>query len=221
MYLSELSDYVLAPSGTGRGLNRFNFTISKGDAYSIKSDSGDDARLLLKALATLIYPTKGAYLFYGEKLDFTDYRKLLFCKREIGYIALDSAMISNRTIRENLLFMRHYFENSLDISLDEQTKNLCRDFRIYDKLDIHVSKLDRMDLRVAIAIRELTKHPKLLIVERPEDLVSHIKRGLFLKILNDMIIAKIPMVFLSYREDLIRELANKKITIENGKLTTN
>jgi ABC-type ATPase involved in cell division len=221
VYLSELSDYVLAPIGTGSGLNRFNFTISKGDACSIKSDSRDDARLLLKALATLIYPTKGVYLFYGEKLDFTDYRKLLFCKREIGYIALDSAMLSNRTIRENLLFMRHYFENSLDISLDEKTKKLCRDFRIYDKLDIHASKLDRMDLRVAIAIRELTKRPKLLIVERPEDLVSHIKRGLFLKILNDMIIAKIPMVFLSYSEGLIRELANKKITIENGNFTTN
>ncbi len=220
MYLSELSDYVLAPIGTGSGLNRFNFTISKGDAYSIKSDSGDDARLLLKALATLIYPTRGTYLFYGEKLDFTDYRKLLFCKREIGYIALDSAMISNRTIRENLLFMRHYFENSMDISLDEQTKKLCRDFGIYDKLDTHASKLDRMDLRVAIAIRELTKRPKLLIVERPEDLVSHSKRGLFLKILNDMIIAKIPMVLLSYSEDLIRELETKKITIENGKFTT-
>ncbi len=102
-----------------------------------------------------------------------------------------------------------YFENSLDISLDDQAKNLCRDFRIYDKLDTHASKLDRMDLRAAITIRELTKHPKLLIVERPEDLVSHSKRGLFLKILNDMIIAKIPMVLLSYSEDLIRELANK------------
>ena len=92
MHLIELSNYSLAPTGSGNGLDGFYLALSKGDIYSIQTDLIDDASNLLRALATLTHPIKGAYLFMGEKLDFSDYRKLLPYKKKIGYIAPDSAM---------------------------------------------------------------------------------------------------------------------------------
>ncbi len=219
MYISKLTSYTLAPIGTGNGLNRFNLTLSAGDVCSIHSDSPDDARLLLKALSTLVYPEEGVYHFHDSILDFSDYKKLLFFKRRIGYIAIDSALLSNRTIRQNLLYMWYYSENSLKLSLDDKTEKLCEDFGISDKLDIHAARVGRVDLRVAAMIRELSKFPEILLIERPEDLVGQIRRDLFLEILRDMIALKVPVVYWSYNDDLISKTSNKRIYIENGDLT--
>ncbi len=220
MYLIELLDYTIAPIGKGNGLNKFYFALSRGDACSISTDSADDAHLFLKALTTLVYPVEGIYRFKGEPVDFSDYRSLLSCKKKIGYIAPDSAMISNITVRENLLLKRYYFENSHSLSLNENVLRLCSMFDICDKLDLRPAMLTLIDLRIAITIREMTKPPDLLLLERPEDFIGHTKFSLFKKILKDMLLSKIPIVFISYDRNFVEAFSNKKILINGGKLTT-
>jgi ABC-type lipoprotein export system ATPase subunit len=219
MHLIELSNYSLAPTGSGNGLDGFYLVLSKGDIYSIQADLIDDAHNLLRALATLTLPIQGRYLFMGEKLDFSDYRKLLRYKKKIGYIASDSAMISNRTIRENLLLKRNYFENSLSIDLDENTANLCRLFNIEKELDIRPAALNPLDLRLAITIRELTKPPEILLLNRPEDFVGQTKFDLFTDIFKDLLVSEMPVVLLSYHIAFIEQFATKKILITDGNLT--
>ncbi|MFC1817046.1 hypothetical protein ACFL0M_14170, partial [Thermodesulfobacteriota bacterium] len=97
MYLVELSDYTLIPTGTGYGLKNCYFSLSKGDICSIQADFIDDAHLFLKALAMLVAPANGTYHFKGKKVDFKDYRKSLPYKQQIGYVTPESTMISNRT----------------------------------------------------------------------------------------------------------------------------
>ncbi len=220
MQLIELSDYTLTPTGTGNGLNEFYFALSKGDICSIHADSEDDAHIFLKALATLIRPAKGTYRFMGEKVDFSDYRNLLPCKKKIGYISQDSAMISNKTVRENLLFMRYYFENSLLITLDENASRLCSIFNIQDKLDMHPAEISLMDLRIAITIRELSKSPDLLLIEHPEDFISHAKFDFFVKILKDMLLSGLTVVFISNKKSFVEEFSDRNILITGGTLTT-
>lgn len=220
MYIIELSDYTLCSIGMGNGLKGLYFAISRGDAFSIHADSSDDAHLFLKALATLVYPEFGTYRFMGEKISFSDYRNLLVCKKKIGYIAADSAMLSNRTIRENLLLMRRYFENSFLLNLDNEILSLCRIFDIKDQLDLRPADLHPVDLRIAITIREFSKSPDLLLIERPEDFIEHTKFNLFVKIFKKILLSRVPVVFVSYSRDFVAEFSNKKILITNGGLTT-
>lgn len=220
MKLIELSDYTLSPIGTGNGLNRFCFGLSKGDVYSIQADLPDDAHLLLKAIAMLEHPTEGAYRFMGEKINFSDHRNLLPYKKKIGYITTDASMISNMSIRENLLLMRYYFENSFFLDLSDNVKNLCAVFDIYDKLDMRPGKLRPTELRSAITIRELAKQPDVLLFERPEDFIRHEKFDLFVKLLKEMLLAGLPVVFISYHTDFVKEFSKREILISGGNLTT-
>ena len=176
--------------------------------------------MFLRALATLERPDKGVYRFMGKSLDFSDYRKLLPCKKKIGYIASDSALLSNLTIRENLLFMRSYFENSLLLTIDENIAELCRIFDIQDKLDLHPAELNPLDLQSAILIRELTKSPDVVLFEYPEDFIGHTKFNLFVEILKNMLLSKLPVVFISGLKDFIEEFSTKKILITDGYLST-
>ena len=159
------------------------------------------------------------FYFKDKKVDFSDYRNLLPCKKKIGYIASDSAMISNITVMENLLYMRYYFENSLSLSLDERADKLCRIFGIHDKLNMCPGRLRSVDLRIAIAIREFTKSSDLLLLERPEDFIGHDNFDLFTEVLRDIVLTKMPIVFISYDKDFIEEFSNKKIFLKGRTLS--
>jgi ABC-type lipoprotein export system ATPase subunit len=220
MPLIELCDYVLAPMGSGYGIQRFSFAISQGDVYAVEASHPDDATLFLRALATLVSPRKGIYRFDGKPKDVGNYRDLLDCKQRIGYIAPDAALISNLTLRQNLLLRRFYFENTLNDQLDDTLQTLCRSFNILDKLDKRPTGLNTMDVQAAIVIRELTKDPDVLLLIRPEDFIGHTYFDLLGRLFNDWIDKRLPMVLLSYDRRMIRRFANRKVTITNSVLTT-
>lgn len=215
----ELSDYTIAPDRAGNGLREFDFSLSKGDFCIIQTDSRDDVRLFLKALATLKQPVYGTYNFMGETLDFSDYRSLLPCKKRIGYIGSDAAMISNMTIRENLLLMRHYYENSLQLSLDERAVSLCRSFELEDILYAHPGEIPPAVLRLAITTRELTKSPDMLLFEYPEDYIGQANLHVFMETLNGMPISEMGIVFISEDRNFIKAFSNRKVSISTGTLT--
>lgn len=220
MHLIKLSDYTLAGAGKGNGLKSFHLSLSRGEVCSIHTDSFDDAHLLLQGLATIVRPLRGEYRFQGQVIDFSDYRNLLLYKKKIGYIASDSAMLSNKTVRENLLLAQCYFDNSLSLTLDESVLRLCGIFGIRNKLDLRPSEFDPLDLKIAISIRELTKSPELLLLERPEDFIQHSKFNLFMEILKEVVVSQVPVVFVSYDTNFVKRFSNKKILISGGTLTS-
>lgn len=220
MPIIKLTDYTLEAEGAGNGLSGFSFSLSSGDGYSIETDSIDDAALFLKAMVTLASPRKGTYCFNDVKIDLSDYRSSLSCKRRIGYIASDAALISNRTLRENLLFMRYFHEDSLLLTLDDYVAQLCREFDIFDKLERRPGELHPQDIKNAITIRELSKYPDVLVLERPEDFIDHTKFGLFMENVRGMTRRNLPVVFYSSDRVFIKSFSNKKIKISKGRLTS-
>lgn len=217
MPIIELIDYTLESEGSGNGLADISFSLFQGDAYSIQADAIEDAAIFLKALATRVLPIKGTYVFNDVKIDLSDYRNSLKCKQRMGYIASDAGIISNRTIRENLLFMRCFHEDSLSLTLDDHTADLCRRFDLSDKLDLKPGELHARDVKNTIVIRELCKSPDVMILERPEDFVDHTKFELFIETLKRLTKKKLPLIFYSTDADFVTTFSNKKITISRGK----
>lgn len=212
----ELKSYSLAPIGKGLGLRPFDFRLSPGDVCSVICDLADDAHLFGRAVATLENPTGGEYRFKGEKVDFSSYLNLLPYKRKICFISPDSVLIGNRTLRENLLMSRIYFENNAHVELDDKMQQLCRLFQIEAKLDARPASLDKEDVRLAVIVRELSKDPELIILERPRDHLGYNRFGTFLDLLKTFHASRIPMVLVSSDEVLSREFSNREFIIKDG-----
>jgi ABC-type molybdate transport system ATPase subunit len=218
IHVLELSECKLKANGSGFGTRGFSFVISKGDICAIEAETPDDAHLFLRVLAGLIRPIAGTFHLDGKQLEVTNYKEIIRYKHRIAYIAPDAALISNLTVRQNLLLSRYYFENSLTIKLDEKTCDLCRDFGISTKLDDRPATLSAMEVYAAIIIRELKKEPRLLLLNQPENLIGHDRFDLLTTLFSNWIARSLPVVFLSYERRLIRRFANRKITIFNGSL---
>jgi ABC-type lipoprotein export system ATPase subunit len=220
MCVIEMSDYTLAPAGSGYGIKGFYFALSEGDVCAIEAQNPDDAHLFLRAVATLAYPLKGTFRFKGRRLNLKNYKELLGCKKKVGYIAPDAALISNLTVRQNILIHRYYFENDLTIDLDDKLNSMCDTFGVCQKLDRRPADLNSMELQMAIVIREISKGPEVLLLDRPEDFIGHAKSDMLVQLFNDWIGQRKPVVFVSFDRRLIRRFATRKILIVNGTLTT-
>lgn len=215
MDVIELKNYSLAPLGKGLGLSPFDFRLATGDVCSVSCEIADDAHLFMRALATLENPAGGEYNFHGTRLDFSSYLNLLPFKRKISFISPDSVLIGNRTLRENLLISRIYFENKARLEIEGRMLDLCRLFQIEAKLDIRPANLDNEDVRLAIIVRELSKDPDLIILERPRDHLSYRKFELFTGLLKTFLASRVPIVLTS--DDLLsRKFSNREMIIKDG-----
>jgi ABC-type lipoprotein export system ATPase subunit len=216
MALIELRDYAHAPTGRGKGLQKFSFSLEPGDAYGLYADRIDDAHLFLRALGTLEPPEEGTYFFKGAALNFAKPRKLLPIRRKIGYLASDAALIGNRTLRTNLLLGRYYFENRLNLELDDDVLSLCHLFGIEDKLDLRPSQVAPEDARAAVIIREMTKGSEVFLVEQIFISLARPVIERYVKMMRKLIDSGIPCVFYASMSEFENQFKKRDIHIRDG-----
>ncbi|MDJ0781257.1 MAG: ATP-binding cassette domain-containing protein [Desulfosarcinaceae bacterium] len=214
--IARLSGYTLWLPAEAKGLTDVDLTINEGEFWQIDTTSPAEARLLLRAMATLERPTSGDYHYKEQRLDFSDYRHLLPIKRRIAYISSDATLVSNRTLRENLLLGRFYHENSLEIRLDDRIRILIDSFALADKLEIRAAQLSQLDRRIAICIREIAKEPELLLLYRPEEMIDHQRFEPFVDHLEAASRDTIAGLVFSYDQAFIERFTNRRLTLQEG-----
>ncbi|MGD8702090.1 MAG: ATP-binding cassette domain-containing protein [Desulfosarcina sp.] len=193
--------------------------IRYGDVVAIHAPASADGRHLLRILATLEPPDAGHYHFNGKRIDLNNYQACLSTKRQIGYVAADAAMISNRTVRENLLLTRYYYENDLTIEIDETLGALCRGAGLSEYLDWRPSEMSSEAQWKAIMIREMAKQPMLMLVDQPETFMGIAKTDVIFNHLKNMIQSSTAVVFISH-DRTMTDLANRRLTLAAGKICT-
>ncbi len=216
MNLIEVSSYNIAAEGDRNGLFRVNLSLKPGDTCFLDADNPEDAHLLLRALATLIRPISGTFRFCGERLDFSDYRRLLPIKRRIGYVAQDAAMLSNRTLRQNLLTMRYYFENSFQIAIDPAAAALVERLGLEGVLDRLPADIDPAARHLAIAVREASKSPVLMLLNRPEEIMGREGFHRFLQESPNLLDRNPAWLCATRNAHFIDNCCNRQIRIRNG-----
>ncbi|MCP3925263.1 MAG: hypothetical protein GY714_22040 [Desulfobacterales bacterium] len=218
MEIANLNNISFSPEKSSNGLINANLKIADDDIISIKTDEREDAYLLLKGLATLSYPTEGTYELLNEKLDFSDYKNLLCAKKRIGYIGSDATMLSNRSIRQNLLLSGLFFKNDQSLEIDDETMALCEKFGIVDVLDKRPYELNHFHLHVSLSVREIMKRPKLLLMERPEDFIGYEYISMFAEDIYDVFLKDSAIVFFSASKYVRDTFKESEIEIQQGKL---
>lgn len=214
----ELSGYTVKKQGFA--LKRFDFAISPGECWFVSADYRDNAELFFAALATLVYPVEGNYRFKGTLLDFSSYKNLLPYKKRMGYISPCLNPVSNRTIRENLLLPRYCEENSLSIRLDKKIEDMCVLFHIRSKLEEKITMVSQWDAKITIMIRELSKSPELILVERPEEVVAPDRLWMFTNLLHQELVSGRSLVIFSRNKAFYDNFSpDGKVMLKGEKVT--
>jgi len=216
MAVIELKNYCMPAEDTEPALAPFDFFLAPGDVCTIQTDATDIGHQFLKALAMISPPVSGEYLCDGHTLSRRRYDEWLQYRRRICYIGPVSALISNMSIRENLLLSRFYYENDLSVALSADVKRLCQAAGLGAKLSARPGELSPLDRRIVIAIRELTREASLVILDNPEDLAGHHTFDLLVDHLRGLHRQGVPMVIMSEGDNPIRQMITRSVTIIGG-----
>ena len=221
MELIQLVDYALKSPDGGAALQEVNFCLNRGDRVSIVAHARHEVQLFMRGLASLVYPTKGGFFFQGKALDFSDYRNLLPYKQKVGYIASDMSLISNKSVRDNLMLMTHYFENSFSMTIPDDIMKLCNLFHLDTKLELRPTYLDPEKMRIAIIIREISKNPDILLIERPKEFLGVKSFDTLRSVLRRLMDKGIALVSYALDEDFVNQFSTREIVIAKGRVVEN
>ncbi|MBU2487785.1 MAG: hypothetical protein KKA60_00180 [Proteobacteria bacterium] len=217
MSLVRLTDCDYATRGTGNGLSGVSFALSPGEVVILASDNGPDARLFLRALASLEKPLSGRFFHWDRELSFDDYRHLLPYKSKVGYIAADAALFGNRTLGENLVFAAHYF-GAPPGDPEDEILALCDYFGIRDKLSQRPAAASPAEARLALAVREITKGPEIILVDRPGQDLSRERFEKLLEVLEQRRSRGAALVIHQPATDFFPGPERRRVHIAGGRL---
>ncbi len=218
MAVIALKDYRLDPESASTGLAPFDIALASGDVCAVQTDTPDLGHQLLRAVAMNLDPVSGEYYFDGVLLSPRRYGEWLQYRRRVSYIGPFSALISNLSILENLLLSRYYYENDLDATLSEDVAGLCHAAGLGAKLTLRPAELTPLSRRIAIAIRELSREARLIVLDHTEDLLGHTAFKRLLDRIQTLQGQGVPVIMMSEGDSPIRRMTNRSVVIAGGRL---
>jgi len=160
-------DRILVCSGLcmAQGDTRLDLELAAGEFVALREVPDRHESDVLLAAATLRRPATGRLAICGQAAEFHRHHQLLPLRSRIGYVGPSSALVSDLSLRDNLLLGHRYFGREEEATA--RVLDLARTMRLGPLLDVKPALLPFECQRVAIFVRELAKEPRLIILDQP------------------------------------------------------
>ena len=198
-------------------LERFNFSVAKGEFVTIIGSSGCGKTTVLKMINGLIEPTSGDIFVDGSNiLD----KNLTELRRNIGYAIQGSVLFPHMTVEQNI----SYVPNLINKKNKEKTKLAVSKWMKLVGLDEELKERYPIELsggqqqRVGIA-RALAASPEILLMDEPFGAVDEITRGqlqIELKQIHKK--TRITVLFVTHDISEALKLVTKVLVMDKGQV---
>jgi putative ABC transport system ATP-binding protein len=143
-----------------------SLTVNENDFILVTGRSGSGKSTLLKLIAGLIRPSSGAIVFNGRDLTCADEDDLALLRNtEIGYIPQEHSLLSNFTVRDNIVLPFYFYRRGG--SPDERAEYLLEQTGIAHFAQSYPAQLSGGEQRRVSIARSLINEPKLIVADEP------------------------------------------------------
>ena len=198
-------------------LERFNFSVAKGEFVTIIGSSGCGKTTVLKMINGLIEPTSGDIFVDGSNILGKNLTEL---RRNIGYAIQGSVLFPHMTAEQNI----SYVPNLINKKNKEKTKLAVSKWMKLVGLDEELKERYPIELsggqqqRVGIA-RALAASPEILLMDEPFGAVDEITRGqlqIELKQIHKK--TRITVLFVTHDISEALKLGTKVLVMDQGQV---
>lgn len=204
---NELKVEALRPS---------SLEIEQGLFYAIIGRSGSGKSTMLHILGGLDKPTAGKVYLEGKNIfDLSDHDIAILRRRRIGFVFQTFNLLSEHTVRENILMPMHLDGRDPD---PEHFEQVITELGLKGKLDFFPDELSGGERqRVAIA-RAMMPKPAIILADEPTGNLDP-KTGDEVLALMKYSAHKFSQTFVLVTHDMeIARMADKIIKIDNGSI---
>lgn len=191
-------------------INRFSFTMKKGEIVGVLGQSGSGKSTLLRLIAGLEIPTNGEIEISERKV--VDTRTFIPPeKRGIGMVFQDYALFPHLTVAENIQFGLHKLTKAARAARLKEMVELVQLSGLEERYPHELSGGQQQ--RVALA-RALAPKPSLLLMDEPfSNLDADLKASIRTELRDILRKAEMTCLFVSHDVQDVEAICDRKITI--------
>ena len=195
-------------------LEDISIKVPSGSTLVVSGRSGCGKSLLFSIVSGTLEPDKGQVLVNGKSLFDLNEQQDLALRRELGVVFQVSALVSNLTLRENLLLpLNLYFPEHDKRTKQQKVQDICAEFGLSAYLDARTDELSTGLAAIAALARALMIEPQCLIWDAPLCEIDLTWSDYICKRLAYLKQAGTTLILFTNRERLIEQLADLQLTL--------
>ncbi len=205
--------------GSHKVLDRVNFYLPAGESLFVCGSSGQGKSTLLRLLAGLEKPDMGVVRIFDQDIQEIAPKRFDQLKTKLGFVFQNSALISHKTVWENVALPLIYHNLESADQIKETVDNTLEMLLIKQYQNLYPSSLSLgIQKRAAIA-RAIVTRPQLIMMDEPTIGLDRISRGVLLALISNIIhVNHVAMIIVTHDLFAARELKSKIGVLKDGEL---
>lgn len=208
--------------GENKVLDNLNFTLDQGDVVSIIGPSGSGKSTLLRTLIQLEAANSGQIIIEGtpiydneKQIDKKEKRKVML---KMGMIFQSFNLFPHKTVLGNICEPLILVRKKKKSEAVKIAQDLLNKVSLTDKGNSYPGELSGgQKQRVAIA-RALALDPDIILFDEPTSALDPELVGEVLNVIKELADGKITMLIVSHQMGFVKEISDKIIFMDKGKI---
>lgn len=198
-------------------LKNISCKINKGEVISIIGPSGSGKSTLLRCINLLETPTSGEIIFEGKNI-LDKNSNINKIRENIGMVFQHFNLFPHKTVLENITIAPIQVKNINAEEAEQTATYLLKKIDLLNKKDSYPSQLSGgQKQRIAIA-RSLANKPHLLLFDEPTSALDPEMVKEVLNVIKELVNEGITMIIVTHEMNFAKEVSDKIIFMDNGKI---
>ena len=219
--------------GDHKVLNGIDISIEKGDIVVVVGPSGSGKSTFLRCLNCMEDPTGGQIIFNG--VDIADTKvDINVHRRHMGMVFQHFNLFNNKTVLENIMMAPVYVrcqdlkkqkkykigktKKEVVAEAKKQAMDLLARIGLEDKADVYPSTLSGGQKQRVAIVRSLAMNPDVILFDEPTSALDPEMVGEVLDLMKSLAEEGMTMVIVTHEMGFAKEVANRVIFIDDGKI---
>lgn len=219
--------------GDHRVLNGIDISIEKGDIVVVVGPSGSGKSTFLRCLNCMEDPTGGQIIFNG--VDIADTKvDINVHRRHMGMVFQHFNLFNNKTVLENIMMAPVHVrcqdlkkqkkykigktKKEVVAEAKKQAMDLLTRIGLEDKADVYPSTLSGGQKQRVAIVRSLAMNPDVILFDEPTSALDPEMVGEVLDLMKSLAEEGMTMVIVTHEMGFAKEVANRVIFIDEGKI---
>ena len=198
-------------------LDGLNITINKGDKMVLVGPSGCGKSTFLRCLNQLEEPDGGEIWFDGQLVNSpkTDINAV---RRRMGMVFQHFNLFPHLTVKQNITLAPVMQKLKTHAEADEQAVQLLERIGLADKANAYPDTLSGGQKQRIAIVRALAMDPEVLLFDEPTSALDPEMVGEVLQLMKERAASGMTMVVVTHEMGFAREVANRVVFINEGKV---
>ena len=201
--------------GKNKVLNGIDFELKEGERVVILGPSGSGKSTFLRCINWMEEPTAGEIYFDGTLVTEKNIRKM---RRNMGMVFQHFNLINNLNVMDNLTLAPVKLKIMSRAAAEKRAKELLRHIGLPDKVEAYPASLSGGQKQRIVIIRAMMLNPEVLLFDEPTSALDPEAIGDVLDLIRELANKGMTIMIVTHEMGFAREIATRIVFIDKGKI---